>query len=142
MLNCAIIMGRITADPELRKTPNGTSVTSFNVAVERSFVRAGEERQTDFIHVVAWQKTAEFITKYFSKGWMIAVQGSIQTRNYEDKKGNKQTAVELVADNVSFCGSKNDMCKSVHSTTSERYTPIDTAGKYDVVDDCDDELPF
>lgn len=106
MLNCAIIMGRLTADPELRTTQSGVSVTSFSVAVDRSFVRAGEERQTDFINVVAWRQTAEFVTRYFHKGSMIAVQGSIQTRNYEDKNGNKRTAVEIVANNVSFCGSK------------------------------------
>lgn len=106
MLNCAIIMGRLTADPELRTTGNGTSVTSFSVAVERSYARAGEERQTDFINVVAWRQQAEFITRYFRKGSMIAIQGSIQTRNYEDKNGNKRTAVEIVADRASFCGSK------------------------------------
>ena len=112
MLNCAIIMGRLTADPELRTTGNGTSVTSFSVAVDRSFVRAGEERQTDFINVVAWRQTAEFVTRYFHKGSMIAVQGSIQTRNYEDRQGNKRTAVEIVADNVSFCGSKSETGRS------------------------------
>lgn len=106
MLNCAVIMGRLVADPELRTTPNGISVTSFCVAVDRSFVKAGEERKADFINVVAWRQTADFVTRYFHKGSMIAVQGSIQTRSYEDKNGNKRTAVEIVADNVSFCGSK------------------------------------
>lgn len=108
MLNCAVIMGRLTADPELRTTPNGISVTSFSVAVDRSYQRAGEERQTDFINVVAWRNTAEFVSRYFRKGSMIAVQGSIQTRNYEDRNGNKRTAFEIVADNVSFCGSKSE----------------------------------
>lgn len=106
MLNSAIIMGRLTADPELRTTASGLSVTSFSVAVDRRFQRQGEEKQTDFINVVAWRQTAEFVSRYFHKGSMIAVQGSIQTRNYEDKNGNKRTAVEIVADNVSFCGSK------------------------------------
>lgn len=106
MLNCAIIMGRLTADPELRTTPSGLSVTSFSVAVDRNFQRQGEEKQTDFINVVAWRQKADFVTRYFRKGSMIAVQGSIQTRNYEDKNGNRRTAVEIVADNVSFCGSK------------------------------------
>ncbi len=106
MLNSAIIMGRLTADPELRTTASGLSVTSFSVAVDRRFQRQGEEKQTDFINVVAWRQTAEFVSRYFHKGAMIAVQGSIQTRNYEDKNGNKRTAVEIVADNVSFCGSK------------------------------------
>ncbi len=106
MLNSAIIMGRLTADPELRTTASGLSVTSFSVAVDRRFQRQGEEKQTDFINVVAWRQTAEFVSRYFHKGSMIAVQGSIQTLNYEDKNGNKRTAVEIVADNVSFCGSK------------------------------------
>ena len=101
-------MGRLVADPELRTTPNGISVTSFCVAVDRSFVKAGEERKADFINVVAWRQTADFVTRYFHKGSMIAVQGSIQTRSYEDKNGNKRTAVEIVADNVSFCGSKSE----------------------------------
>ena len=108
MLNCAIIMGRLTADPELRTTSNGVSVTSFTVAVDRSYQKAGAERQTDFINVTAWRQTAEFVTRYFHKGSMIAVQGSIQTRNYEDRQGNKRTAVEIVADNVSFTGSKSE----------------------------------
>lgn len=105
MLNTAIIMGRLTADPELKKTQSGISVTAFTVAVDRRFQKAGEEKQTDFISVVAWRQTAEFIEKYFSKGSMIAVRGSIQTRRYEDNNGNKRTAVEVVADEVSFCGS-------------------------------------
>lgn len=106
MVNCAVIMGRLVADPELRTTGGGISVTSFCVAVDRNFVRPGEERKADFINVVAWRQTADFVTRYFRKGSMIAVQGSIQTRSYEDKNGVKRTAVEIVADNVSFCGSK------------------------------------
>lgn len=106
MLNCAVIMGRLTADPELRTTGNGISVTSFSVAVDRNYQRQGQERQTDFINVVAWRQTAEFVTRYFRKGQMIAVQGSIQTRNYEDRNGNKRTAVGIVTESVSFCGSK------------------------------------
>ena len=99
-------MGRLTAAPELKTTPSGVSVTSFRVAVDRNFVLQGEERQADFIDIVAWRQTAEFICRYFRKGSMIAVQGSIQTRNYEDRNGNKRTAIEIVADNVSFCGEK------------------------------------
>ena len=146
MLNCAVIMGRLTADPELRTTASGIAVTSFSVAVDRSFVRAGEERQTDFINVVAWRQTAEFVTRFFRKGSMIAVQGSIQTRNYEDKNGNKRTAFEIVADNVSFCGSKaesgtgarNDMSASTQSA------PAFMSGNMGDFSDIqeDDELPF
>lgn len=105
MLNTVIIMGRLTADPELKKTQSGTSVISFTVAVDRRFQQKGEEKQADFINIVAWRQTAEFVEKYFSKGSMIAIRGSIQTRAYEDKNGNKRTAVEVVADEVSFCGS-------------------------------------
>ena len=108
MLNCAVIMGRLVADPELRTTGSGISVTSFTVAVDRSYQKAGTERQTDFIDVVAWRQTAEFVSRYFHKGSMIAVQGSIQARSYEDKQGIKRKAVEIVADNVSFCGSKSE----------------------------------
>ena len=108
MLNNAVIMGRLVADPELRTTGSGISVTSFTVAVDRRFNRQGEDRQADFIDIIAWRQTAEFVCKYFRKGSMIAIQGYIQTRMYEDKNGNKRKAVEIVADNVSFCGSKNE----------------------------------
>lgn len=106
MLNSAIIMGRLTADPELRTTSSNISFVRFTVAVDRAYQKQGTERQTDFINVVAWRQTADFVTRYFHKGSMIAVQGSIQTRSYEDKTGAKRTAVEIVADSVSFCGSK------------------------------------
>ncbi len=106
MINTAIIMGRLTADPELRTTNTGIAVTTFTVAVDRRFQKSGEDRQTDFINVVAWRQTAEFVSRYFQKGSMIAVRGSIQTRRYEDSNGNKRTAFEIVADEVSFCGSK------------------------------------
>lgn len=108
MLNVAAIMGRLTADPELRHTPNDVAVTTFTLAVDRSYARAGQERQTDFIDVVAWRNTAEFVCKYFQKGRMMAVTGSIQTRNYEDKQGNKRKAFEIVANDVSFADSKRD----------------------------------
>lgn len=108
MLNVVALMGRIVADPELKTTPSGISVTSFRIAVDRNTTDSSGQRQADFIGIVAWRSTAEFVCKYFSKGQMIAVNGRIQTRSYEDKQGNKRTAVEVVADNVSFCGSKNE----------------------------------
>lgn len=108
MLNVAAIMGRLVADPELKHTPSDVAVTTFRVAVDRSYQKPGTERQADFIDVVAWRGTAEFVCKYFQKGSMIAVTGSIQTRNYEDKQGNKRTAFEIVASDVSFCGSKRE----------------------------------
>lgn len=108
MLNVAVLMGRFVADPELRHTPNGIAVTSFTIAVDRSYVKAGTERQTDFIDVVAWRNNADFVCKYFRKGQLVAVQGSIQTRTYTDKDGNKRKAVEIVADNVHFAEPKRD----------------------------------
>ena len=118
MLNTIIVMGRLTADPELKKTNSGISVVSFTLAVERSY-KTGEERQTDFIDVTAWRSTAEFIEKYFSKGQMMVVQGMLQTRNYEDKNGNKRKAVEIVAGNVFFGEAK----RSEQSAPAATYTP-------------------
>lgn len=106
-MNRAILMGRLTADPELRQTTSGISVLSFSIAVDRPFVSGGQ-RQTDFINLVAWRQNAEFISRYFTKGQMIAVEGSIQTRSYEDRTGAKRTAVEVVVDRAHFCGSKSE----------------------------------
>lgn len=154
MLNCAVLMGRLVADPELRTTPNGVSVTTFRIAVDRSFVRQGEERQADFIDIVAWRSTAEFVTRYFHKGSMIAVQGSIQTRSYEDKNGNKRTAFEVVADNVSFCGSKaesgNTGARPYSVEVAAAAAPAPPAatyangstGDFESIDDDDELLPF
>lgn len=108
MLNVAIVMGRLVADPELRHTPNDVAVTSFTLAVDRAYVKSGAERQTDFIDIVAWRGTAEFICRYFRKGQMMAVHGSIQTRTYTDKDGNKRKAFEILADDVSFADSKRN----------------------------------
>lgn len=143
MLNCAIIMGRLVADPELRQTQSGLSVTSFRVAVDRAYNKPGEEKKADFIDVTAWRQTADFVTKYFRKGSMIAVQGSIQTSIYEDKNGNKRNRVEIVADNVSFCGSKNE-----GGAAPARFDDAPAAsfsnGSVDdfSVDEDSDELPF
>lgn len=140
MLNTAILMGRLTADPELKTTNSGLSVTSFCVAVDRRYQKDGE-RQTDFINVTAWRQTAEFVNRYFHKGSMIAVQGSIQTRNYEDKNGNKRTAVEIVADNVSFCGSKSESETTAQNTPRPSVNvPVDDFTP--LGNDDDDGLPF
>lgn len=106
MLNVVAIMGRLVADPELRTTTQGHSVCSFRIACDRSYVQQGQERQADFIDIVAWRHQADFVSKYFQKGSMIAVEGSLQTRNYQDKNGNNRTAVEVVANNISFAGAK------------------------------------
>ncbi|HCR43707.1 MAG TPA: single-stranded DNA-binding protein [Ruminococcaceae bacterium] len=108
MLNVVALMGRFVADPELKQTSSGISVTNFRIAVDRSYVKAGSERQTDFIDVVAWRNTAEFVCKYFRKGQLVALQGSLQTRSYTDKDGNKRKAVEVIADNVHFAEPKRD----------------------------------
>ena len=142
MLNCAVIMGRLVADPELRTTPNGISVTSFCVAVDRSFVKAGEERKADFINVVAWRQTADFVTRYFHKGSMIAVQGSIQTRKYTDKNGNNRTAFEVVADNIQFVESKRDSAPAGNSEPAQSYSNAGSNDFADLGDMSDDDLPF
>jgi len=104
-MNKVVLMGRLTKDPELRSTGSGTSVCSFSIAVNRRFVKAGEERQADFINCVAWRQTAEFICKYFAKGRMIAVSGSIQTRTWDDKEGKRQYTTEVVVEDAYFADS-------------------------------------
>ena len=106
MLNVVALMGRLVYDPELKTTQNGTNVCSFRIAVDRSFTRQGEQRQADFVDVTAWRQTAEFVSKYFQKGSMIAIEGSLQTRRYQDKNGNNRTSTEVLASQVSFCGGK------------------------------------
>jgi single-strand DNA-binding protein len=141
-------MGRLTADPELKYTSNNIAVCSFCVAVERSFVKEGEERQTDFINCVAWRQKAEFLTKYFKKGNMVALNGAIQTRNYEDKDGNKRTAVEIQADHISFCGSKSETVSGTQTPPTAQTTEIPQQSTADaigiIIDDDDDlgEAPF
>ena len=106
MFNLVVLTGRLTQDAELKTTPNGVSVTSFSIAVDRR--GKGEDKQTDFINIVAWRQTAEFIAKYFKKGSMIGIEGSIQTRRYQDKDGNNRTAFEVIANNVQFVESKRE----------------------------------
>lgn len=108
MLNKVILMGRLTADPELRQTPSGVSTCQFTVAVERNFTPQGGERQSDFITVVAWQKTAEFVSRYFAKGRMICVEGNLRTRTYDDRRHPevRHYVTEVYADNVYFTGEK------------------------------------
>jgi len=148
-------MGRLARDPELRHTQSGLPVVSFRIAVNRRFAsKESGERQADFIDVVAWRQTAEFVSKYFTKGSMIAVQGSLQVREWQDKEGNKRWSTEVVADNVYFTGSKQES----GGGNSGGYAPFDDkdapaidagysaapAGGSDfaVLDDDDGELPF
>ena len=106
MLNKAILMGRLTRDPELKYTQGNLPVVQFTVAVERNYSGNGGERQTDFINIVAWRKTAEFVSQWFTKGMMIIVTGNIQSRRWQDKNGNNRTSIEVVADEVQFGESK------------------------------------
>lgn len=128
MINNITLMGRLTATPELKTTPSGVSVTSFTIAVDRKYTPSGQERQTDFIDVVAWRNTAEFISKYFRKGEMIVVEGELQTRMYEDKHGNKRKAFEVVVSNVFFCGSKQQSAEEKPSEAPDEYDEIDEIG--------------
>lgn len=105
-INRVVLMGRLTKDPELKTTSGGISVTSFSIAVDRNYVKQGEERKADFFDVVAWRSTAEFIARYFNKGDMIAVEGQLQTRTYEANDGSTRKVVEVNIDNASFTGSK------------------------------------
>jgi single-strand DNA-binding protein len=145
MLNVAVLMGRLTKDPELRQTPNGVSVTTFTIAVDRDYTPKGQERQADFIDIVAWRNTAEFVCKYFRKGQLVAAQGAIQTRTYTDKDGNKRKAFEIVADNVHFAEPKRDGQGGSHASEKpENNKPAYSGGTQDDFEEIpsDDDLPF
>lgn len=116
MLNRVILMGRITADLELKRTASGISVTSFTVAVDRNYVKQGEQRQTDFINIVCWRQQAEFVCRYFGKGSMIAIEGQLQTRTYQAKDGTNRYVTEVVADNISFTGERRDQSNSGYNS--------------------------
>ena len=132
MINKVIILGRITQDLELKQTPNGVSVLSFTVAVDRNFSKQGEERQSDFISCVAWKQTAEFISRHFGKGRMIAVEGQLRTRTYEDKNGSKHYVTEVYVDNASFTGEKK----------AENQQTIGNPDDYEDVLSDDGTIPF
>lgn len=137
MLNKIFIMGRLTADPELRRTNNGTAVTSLTLAVDRDFKNADGTKDTDFISVVAWRNQAEFLAKYFSKGRMAVVEGRLQMRDWTDKDGNKRRTAEVVADNVYFGDSKSD-----NGGRQAAKAPVDVdAQDFEEVED-DTDLPF
>lgn len=147
MLNVVVLTGRLVADPELRHTSSDLAVTTFTIAVNRRYAKAGEERQTDFIDIVAWRNNAEFVCKYFQKGSLIAIEGSIQTRTYQDKDGKNRKVFEVVANNVQFAESKReggnvsappndfDPAAGVDSYSSGSDEDFQTT-------DTDDDLPF
>ena len=139
MLNHIVIMGRLTRDPELRRTGSGLAVTSFSVAVERDFGgRDGGERKTDFFDCVAWDKRAEFVSKYFTKGRMAIISGRLQIRDWTDKDGNKRRSAEVLAENVYFGDSKQDGQKPAAPATSG--VPVAPPMLTEI--DNDDELPW
>lgn len=144
MLNRVILMGRITQNLELRQTPSGASVVTFNIAVERSYAKQGEEKQTDFITCVAWNKTAEFISNYFSKGRMIAVEGQLRTRTYDDKNGSKHYITEVYVDNVSFTGEAKQQEQTQQKPSYEPAQHSTQIGDLDGFEEIlsDGEVPF
>ena len=141
MLNKVVIMGRFTKDPELRRTGSGTAVTSFSLACDRDFKSQSGDKETDFIEVIAWKNTAEFVSKYFSKGRMAVVEGRLQIRDWTDKAGNKRTTAEVVADNVYFADSKrsesNDNQKENFNALSGRLSD-----DFVPISEEDGEIPF
>ncbi len=146
MLNKIVIMGRLTRDPELRKTQNGTAVTSFSLACDRDFKSQNGEKETDFIDVVAWRATAEFVTKYFTKGRMAVVDGRLQIRDWTDREGGKRRSAEIVADNVYFGDSRP---KEVPVSHEDREPPAPPSGDFGDLPDgfepfgaVDSELPL
>ena len=144
MLNKIFIMGRLTRDPELRRTQSGTAVTSFSLAVDRDFKSQSGEKETDFIDVVAWRSTAEFVAKYFTKGRMAVVEGRLQIRDWKDREGNNRRSAEVIADNVYFGDSKKDGETSDNAsapTTGYATAPSQNSDFANVGEE-DGELPF
>ncbi|MBR4232031.1 MAG: single-stranded DNA-binding protein [Oscillospiraceae bacterium] len=149
-MNQIVLMGRLTRDPELRRTQSGTAVASFTLAVDRPFSsRDGGERQTDFIDCVAWRNTAEFVSKYFVKGQMAAVTGRLQIRDWTDKEGGKRRSAEVVVDNVYFTESKKSREAAGYNAPAARnddfdtgYTTPVTGSDFEELDESDGDLPF
>lgn len=145
MLNRIIVMGRLTRDPELRYTQSGLPVASFALAVERDFADGNGKRAVDFIEIVAWRHTAEFVHKYFAKGRMAVVTGRLQIRDWQDQNGYKRRSAEIVADSVYFGDSKRDSDGGSSANTQGGYEPDENAGGYEssgMEGADDDELPF
>ncbi len=153
MLNHIVLMGRLTRDPELRRTGSGIAVASFTLAVDRDYAAQGAEKETDFVDIVAWRSTAEFVSRYFTKGRMAVVSGRLQIRNWNDKEGNKRRSAEVVADNVYFGDSKRDGAAPGGFDQTPSYAPAPAyqapsspapggASGFSMLEDDDSELPF
>lgn len=145
MLNKVVLMGRLTKDPELKYTPSNVAVVTFTIAVDRNFARSGEQRQTDFINIVAWRTTAEFVAKYFTKGQLIALCGSIQTRTWDDNEGKKHYVTEVVADEVHFAEGKRDTAQyqatPQPSAQPQSAPQVQPTADFNMSED-DEDLPF
>ena len=146
MFNLVVLTGRLTATPELKTTPSGTSVCTFSIAVDRNY-KKGEEKQTDFINIVAWRQTAEFISKNFQRGNLIGIEGSIQTRKYTDKDGKNRTAFEVIVNNAQFVESKKSADVSVDvdplKTVADNLANAQPKTDLDFIEvDNDGDLPF
>ncbi len=142
-MNKVILMGRLTKDPEVRYTQtNNTLVASFSLAVNRRFARQGEERQADFINIVAWSKTGEFCSKYFKKGQQVGVIGRIQTRTWDDEQGQKRYVTEVVAEEAYFADSRRDSEAGNANLENTFGENIANSGEFQVTSGSDDDLPF
>ena len=150
MLNKIILMGRLTRDPELRRTQSGTAVTSFSIACDRDFKSQSGEKETDFIDIVAWRGTAEFVSKYFAKGRMAIVEGRLQIRDWTDNNGGKRRSAEVVADNIYFGDSKRDSAPGDYGAPPAYGAPIgrgapapmESRSDFAEIGEEDGELPF
>ena len=142
MLNKIILMGRLTRDPELRRTQSGTAVTSFSLAVDRDFKGQSGEKETDFIDIVAWRNTAEFVSKYFTKGRMAVVEGRLQIRDWQDKDGGKRRSAEVIAENVYFGDSKHDGQQSQPKYAGTPVSVYPEDREFAEIGEEDGELPF
>ena len=150
MLNRIVLMGRLTRDPELRRTQSGTAVTSFTIACDRDFKAQSGEKETDFIDVVAWRNTAEFVSRYFSKGRMAVVEGRLQIRDWTDNNGGKRRSAEVVADNIYFGDSKRDSAPGDYGAPPAYGAPIgrgtpapmESRSDFAEIGEEDGELPF
>lgn len=140
MLNIVTLQGRLAAAPELRQTQSGKSVVSFRVACNRDFKDKNGESQVDWLNCIAWNKTAEFVNKYFQKGDAILLTGSIQTRNYQDKNGNNRTATEINAERVFFCGGKQTQ-ESTQTPPQAQYAAPASTQSFEPIEE-DEDLPF
>lgn len=144
MLNRIILMGRIVANPELKITPTGKSVTSFRIAVDRNYSKSGNERKADFFDIVCWNNTAEFVCRYFTKGSLIALEGRLQSRTYQAKDGSNRYVIEVLADTVSFTGERKERDPNNNNSPSAPPHPQIPMTAHNDFENMplDDDLPF